>query len=286
MKYLLILPLCILAVSKVTVQSDFSKKQVRKPVDALFFNALIFLSVAVISIPVLLRGISRPTAAYGAAFGFFGVMFQLFYCFALRSGPVSVTVLLINCSMIVPVCVSALFFHEPLTVFRILGIIVILITFVLHADVTIRRERSKIWIISTVLAFAANCGCSIVQKIFTACAPSGDNAEFVADTYLIAAVLSFVLLVFFSVRKEKVSYPVTPKVCLTALAIGGILFAFQLLNTYAVSVIDGLILFPVYNGGTTVLSTLAGWFVFHEKISRRQLLGIVSGIIGIIFLCL
>ena len=87
--------------------------------------------MAILSAPILIRGIPLTYFAWGAGFGFFSVMFQLFYCFALRYGSVSITVLTVNCSMIVPVCVSAFLFHEPLTLCRIIGIVVIILTFIL-----------------------------------------------------------------------------------------------------------------------------------------------------------
>ncbi len=286
MKYLLIIPLCILAVSKVTVQGGFSKKNIRKPVDALFFNALIFLSVAVLSAPILFGGISLNSLCWGAAFGVFSVMFQLFYSFALRYGSVSITVLTVNCSMILPVCVSAFLFHEPLTVCRIIGIVVILITFVLNANLTKGQKHSALWAVSVSMAFIATSGCSIVQKSFTVFAPDGSHAEFVAAAYLCAAVLSFLLVGIFYACGSGVSYAVKPRVWLTALSIGAVLFSFQLLNTYAVSRIDGTILYPVYNGGTTVLSAFVGMLFFHEKPGRKQVAGIVTGVIGIVLLCL
>ena len=286
MRYLLIIPLCILAVSKVTLQSGFSKKNVQTPVDALFFNAMIFLSAAALSAPVIFREISLSDFAWGAAFGFFSVLFQLFYCFALRYGPVSITVLTVNCSMIVPVCFSVLFFNEQLTLCRVIGIVTVILAFILNTEMTKGRKHSIVWIVSALTAFAANSGCSIVQKSFTVISHSGDKAEFVAAAYLCAAVMSFVIIALFRVKKANITYKVTVKVCITALTIGGILFSFQLLNTYAVSIIDGTVLYPVYNGGSTLLSTFVGLLFFREKMSVRQTAGMISGIIGIVLLCL
>lgn len=286
MRYLLIIPLCLLAVSKITIQSSFSKNYVQKPVDALTFNALIFLSATILSAPTLFHGIPLQNIAWGSAFGLFSVLFQLFYCFALRYGSVSITVLIVNCSMVIPVCISVVLFHEPLTVFHVIGILFILMTFLLNTERQKNHTYSISWVIFLVLAFIANSGCNVVQKLYTKYTSSSDNSGFVAAAYLCAVMISVLILIIMYSQKSMPSFSFSPKVYITALSIGCILFIFQLLNTYAISRIDGTILFPVYNGGTTLLSTLCGCILFHEKLSTKQITGIVSGIIGIIFMCL
>ncbi len=286
MQYLLILPLCLLAVSKVTIQSRFSKDYIRKPVDAILFNTLIFAACALPSLPSLLQGIAPSTWIWGGAFGLFSVLFQLFYCFALRYGSVSITVLIVNCSMIIPVCVSAFLFREPLTTYHIIGIVLILITFLLNTEKSSSRFFSMKWFVFLLGAFFANSGGTVIQKLFTKYTASTDNSAFVAAAYLFAAVVSIGIALILRSRKQYCSFSFTPRVWITALSIGVILFLFQILNTYTMTQIDGTILFPVYNGGTALLATCSGCILFHEKLSPRQMLGLASGICGIVCMCL
>ena len=65
---------------------------------------------------------------------------------------------------------------------------------------------------------------------------------------------------------------------------GVILGIFQILNTKAIATIDAGLLFPVYNGGTLVLATIMGVFLFKDKLSRKQIASIIVGIIGIILI--
>jgi len=194
MQYLLIIPLCLLAVSKITIQSSFSKSFVQKPVDALTFNALIFLSVSILSAPTLFHGISLQNIVWGSAFGLFSILFQLFYCFALRYSSVSITVLIVNCSMIIPVCISTVLFHEPLTVFHVIGILFILMTFLLNTERQKNHTYSISWVIFLVLAFFSNSGCNVVQKLYTKYTSSSDNSGFVAAAYLCASIISVVMV--------------------------------------------------------------------------------------------
>ena len=71
---------------------------------------------------------------------------------------------------------------------------------------------------------------------------------------------------------------------LTAI-VGILLGSFQSLYTYASSIIDGTLLFPAYNGGATLLVTLSGVILFREKLSKRQLLGVLTGAAAIILMC-
>ena len=53
------------------------------------------------------------------------------------------------------------------------------------------------------------------------------------------------------------------------------------LNIYLCSVLDGVIFFPVFNGGVILLSALLAIRMLNEKLLLRQVLGVLSGILGI-----
>ena len=56
-------------------------------------------------------------------------------------------------------------------------------------------------------------------------------------------------------------------------------------NLYLSGVMDSAVFFPIVNGGGLVLTTLAAVLLFKEKLSRKQWVGIVLGILSVVFLC-
>jgi drug/metabolite transporter (DMT)-like permease len=50
------------------------------------------------------------------------------------------------------------------------------------------------------------------------------------------------------------------------------------------SVLDATLLLPLYNGGTTLLVTLGTALLFRERLTKRQYLGILLGLIAIVLM--
>ena len=60
------------------------------------------------------------------------------------------------------------------------------------------------------------------------------------------------------------------------LAEKGAIYKFNLFGA-----LDGVIFFPSFNGGVVVLSTGVSMIIFKEKLSAKQLIGLLLGISGI-----
>lgn len=57
------------------------------------------------------------------------------------------------------------------------------------------------------------------------------------------------------------------------------------LNLYLSGVMASAVFFPIVNGGGLVLTTLAAVILFKEKLTKKQIFGIIVGIGSVIFLC-
>lgn len=58
------------------------------------------------------------------------------------------------------------------------------------------------------------------------------------------------------------------------------------INTYAASVIDGAVLYSTYNCATSMLSAAVGRLLFKEKLTNKQMIGVIVGIVSIMLLCI
>ncbi len=278
MRYAIVAVLCMLATAKVTLQSNFSKKHVNNIADATFFNGLVFIFSA------LLFAVNIPGAPFGvwlyaAVFAAFTVMFQLSYTEALKYGSVSITVMMTNLSMIIPTLFSFFVYGESLSVFRAIGIVLTLLTFVIGTRFSSNEDKSKKkWLIFAIIAVLANGGLGITQKVFGYTQYKSFNKAFVACAYIVAAVLTaIVYLVLYVSRTRKTGKLNWMTLVVTAL-IGVILAVFQMVNTYAIATIDGTFLFPAYSGCTLICSTLVGVALFKDRITRRQVISLVLSI--------
>ena len=283
MDFLIILLLCSLATSKVTLQSRFGKRKSATASDNILFNATVFLTASLLFCLDIPKA-SAGTWGFASVFALFTVAFQLFYTKALSVGNVSLTVMIVNLSMIFPSFVSVIFYNESLTAMRLLGILFTILSFVLAVDFKIKGKLSHSWLLFATIATLANGGIGITQKIFGASVLIGEKKSFVACAYAIA----FVVTLFLRLCMRSTNIGVTTKQarsnCILAIAVGIILALFQWLNTYAISIMDGSFLFPVYSGGSIILSTIVGVLFFKDKLEKRQIISIALGVIAVVIM--
>ena len=56
------------------------------------------------------------------------------------------------------------------------------------------------------------------------------------------------------------------------------------LNLYLSGVMDSAVFFPIVNGGGLVLTTVAAFLLFKEKLTKKQWVGLIVGICAVVFL--
>ena len=283
MNFVIIILLCLLATTKVTLQSRFGKKRLSTQGDNLLFNLIFFLSAAILFSANLPKA-SGYTWIFAAVFALLTVIFQLSYTTALSSGNVSLTVMIVNLSMFLPIMASVLLYSETLTLPRLFGILLTFLSFLLCADTKEKQTFSAKWLLFAVTAALANGGIGITQKIFGESAFSAEKGAFVACSYALAFSLTLLIFTLALVKGEKAPACKTPSTYLLALLVGTVLAVFQWLNTYAISIIDGSFLFPLYSGGSIILSSTVGMVFFKDRLTNKQKISILIGILAVIIM--
>ena len=283
MDLLLIGALCALATLKVSLQSHFGKKELKAPTDPIFYNGLVFLASALLfarHIP----DASPETWLFASLFAVCTVVFQLTYTHALSSGNVSLTVMIVNLSMLLPVLVSVLLFHEPFGIKHTLGILLTVCSFVLCVNFKDGGHVTKKWFTLTVVAALANGLTTVSQKIFSATEFQGEKESFVSCAYLIAFLITLVIYLVCILRKANLDILKRGRVYLIAVSVGIVLALFQWLNTYAISVIDGTLFFPVFSGGAIIFCTISGILFFKDKLTLKQGISIAVGVLAVVIM--
>ena len=270
MKYLLIPLMCFLAVTKVSLQSQFSKKKVLSFEENILYNCIMFTAAAVLFIPLLLfKKNSLDTYIFGIIAGILSVGFQLSYMFAFSCGkPVLVTTIN-NFSMFIPIAVSCIFLYEPFEVTKLIALFfaafsIWMITSKHNTSIS-KQSTSNRWIWYTLIAFLCNGFISSNQKIYANFSEHFDVFSFVAITYITASCLSFVTLKIVTYCK-RITFKNKKEVVASAGTAGVFLGIFQCVSTYAASIIDGVILYSVYNCATNILFAIIRVVFFKENI--------------------
>jgi len=284
--------LVVFASSKVTIQGRVSRIYFKNTQDTVLFNGILFLAIA--ALMAIVFPIIKPTPTmllYALGVALFSFLFQTCYATAMVTGPISLTVLFACFSLFIPVTASIILYDERIYQTQIIGILFLILCMLLNLKRGKDASTPKIswkWLVAIALTILSNGLATILQKIYgkQSIGIAGADTTFLCVIYLFAAMFAF--LFYFARRsvgtKPKSSYRIGKNLILYALAIGAILTIYQKCYIYALVKIDTAILLPTQNGLQSILMTLIGIFLFKDKLSLRQIWGIVCGIICVVLM--
>lgn len=202
---------------------------------------------------------------------------------AMNSGPVSITTLIGNSSLLISVVFSFIVWNEPIGVIKFIGILFLLLALVLCTYKKSGNEPvSKKWLFYTIffLIFAASVG--LVFKAFskTSVKAMADDMMFISA--VVMSVSFFILSLItggFKTIKEK-SFNIKPFI-IFSVASGILSCLYNRLNIFLSGELDAVIFFPCFNGGVILLSTVLSVISCKEKLTPRQIIGIIIGVLAI-----
>ena len=252
------------------------------------FNAV---SSVVAAGVLLFYGIAVPSAFtlwLGILFGAVTALQALVYLWALQIGPMSYTAVIGSFSTLVTAVSGALFFGESITVLQAVGIAVMLCSFLFAAEKDKDKRRSSLlWLLLATVNFLSIGGIGIMQKVHQSSPRRDELNVFLVIAFIVSGLLSVFLAMLFG-RRNKTDNGnkrvfALMLLCMTAAGVGAAIN--NKFNLYLSGVIDSAIFFPVVNGGGLILSTLAAVLFFKERLSKKQWIGILLGIVSVLMLC-
>ncbi len=206
---------------------------------------------------------------------------------ALGSGSVALTAFVKQLSLVAVSFWGFVFWDTPLSLNVAIGIVLITVALALcflkrkaagekAATVTAR------WFAYAAVLLIGNAGCSIIQK-YQQFAFDGQHG---AMLMVFAALFSAVICVLLSLREKKDDWSTAAKT--TWFFPVGAGFASAMLNLFvllmASTALSPSVIYPGIAVGGVTLTTLVSVFIFREKLSQRQWLGLGVGVVALVFL--
>ena len=235
------------------------------------------------------------TIVLGVAFGAVTALQGITNIAALQVGPMSYTSVIISFSTLISSLSGVMFFDESLGWAQIVGMVLMLASFVLAAKSDVDEKKANLkWLFLCLIAFVATGGIGVMQKVHQ----SSEYRDELNAFLIIAFVSSAVLCAFFAAlmkrresrfadekEKEKNGKRQVWFLLGIMIASGACVAVNNKFNLYLSGVMDSAVFFPIVNGGGLVLTTLAAVLLFKEKLSTKQWIGVVLGIASVVFLC-
>lgn len=199
---------------------------------------------------------------------------------AVTTGPLSLTSLVMACSMLVPAVHGALFLKEPFSVANLIGMILLLGALCL---VCLDRKKSvkKRWYIYAVVLLVANGFCSVIQKMHQLKFKGEYKSEFMVFALVTVAMICLICLLLWQ-RGGVGRALVHVGCCAVGIGVGnGVV---NLLVMYLSVRLPAAAMYPAMSGGSLLISCLAARWLFQEAISLQRKFGIVCGILAVIIM--
>lgn len=267
------------------VNNRFCKSPRWTPAAALLVNCLSCL-VAACVLFVLSRGVitaSPFTVCLGILFGIITALSLSFNLAALSSGPMNLTVMLVSCAMLIPALAGPLVWHEAFVPEQGVGLGLMTVSFLICFSSRSPGNRSPRWHLFTLGAFLGSGCIGVLQKIHQTSVYHEELDGFLFAAFVSGACVLGLVLLGKRLRAAKPAGDGTPlRLLLTIAPVNGICTALiNKLNLYLSGVLPGILFFPLVNGGVILLSILASRVLFHEKMTPKQVLGVVLGVLSI-----
>ena len=215
----------------------------------------------------------------------FGACFALTQCgfiLALKRGPVALTSLMMQLSLIGTVIYGFIFWDEKATAISVVGLVLVVISLVLCLCGQKKGGKANwAWFGFAMLMFLGNAGCSIVQKSQQLAYDGNYKNMFMLFAMIFS--LSITAVMFFvgdkmdavAILRKSWFYPV----------LTGILNA--LMNLFVMimaNLLPSSVVYPVISVGGLILTALASLLLFKEKLRPAQWAGMGLGCVSVILL--
>ena len=280
MYYLLTLSILVASVNSVFLK----KAKVGDRNQILKFNLIAALEWCIIFL-IINKGsihLNAQVVFWGIVYGLTQALFILFKTAAMNSGSVSVTTLIGNSSLLISIFVCAIVWNEKITFIDIIGLLILLVSLFLC---TYKKSSSTYTSKWKYYAFFFLVFAALVGIVFKAFGKTG-NVEYCDDMMFVSALVMLICYLIsgfafggFNFKSSDKAY--TKNFIIYAVICGVLSCLYNRLNIYLTANLNAIIFFPSFNGGVILASALLSALLCKEKITPKQMLGILIGIIAI-----
>lgn len=285
MNYLLLLVSVVTDTLRNMYNNHFSKELMKTDRDSIMFNAVCGIGAMVFFICSGAEWrISGFSLGIAVCFALVTALAQFFSLGALATGPMSYSVLFTYLGMVIPTIFGVVVYSQPLSFMQIIGFALMLVTIFLSVDLKKDSKMSGKWFAYAMGSFIMWGLVGVFQLIHQESEYAGEINGFLMYSFIFMTAMFFVALLFMKKPQGHSFGYMNGKITGLIIISGIILGLVNKINLFLSGAMPSIIFFPIVNGGVIILAELAAICVFHERPGKKQIIGIISGIIATILL--
>ena len=215
-------------------------------------------------------------AGYGSA--------ALFSVLAISCGSLSLTSLITSYSLIIPTLYGLVFKGDKISIFLIIGLILLMISLFLINFVKDNTRNNKInikWLIFVIIAFLGNGLCSTAQNAQVEAFKGAYKNEFMTVALIFVVVA---LLIAGLIRERENIVPSVKKGIVPIFLCGAANGACNLMVMILSSMLPASVMYPLVSAGSIILTYFISKLWYKEKLSLIQNIGFALGVTSVVFL--
>ncbi|MBA3665993.1 MAG: EamA family transporter [Bacteroidetes bacterium] len=222
-----------------------------------------------------------------------GVFLFIFYLISQTTQRISIATASVanKMSVVIPVLFSIFYLHEELPLLKLCGVCLALLAVYLASASSSNEPYLKKLAWLPILVFFGSGFIDVTLNYTNAfkIKSSNDSAAFTTVTFLSAFCFGIIVVLYQLVtQKASVKTFFNVKNIIAGIALGvpnyfSIYFIFKSLDTH---ILNSAQLFPVLNLCNVALAAITGWLIFKEKLSVKNIAGIILALIAIILIAI
>lgn len=199
---------------------------------------------------------------------------------AFRFGSIALTTLMTSLSLMIPTFYGIIFLNESVSVWMAVGLVMLVLSLCL---INLKKGEGGVsvkWAIFAGLAFLGNGMCSTVQKMEQVAFSGAYKNEFMIAALLMVSVICFAAAL--ATERGEIVYCLKKGVIYT-IFYGICNGTLNLMVMVLGNMMPASLMFPLISALGIIGSFIVGRLLFKEKLSKMQLLGLLAGIVSIVF---
>lgn len=245
----------------------------------IFFVGALVLFLFALGTPFAL---SPVTLILAALYGTFLVFAQWNYTVALKNGKTGICSTVYSLGFILPTVFGAIFYKESLSLFDMIGLIVVLFAIAVSGTRNKNQASSgNSYFLPLIIAMLCSGGLGVLQKIQQNSPYANEKVLFTLLSFVLAAIISFLRCLFTKNRSA-----IIDKKILSATWVGAAFACCNLLNVILAGRLDSVLFYPILNIGTILVSIICGMIFFKEHFTKKDFLIFLLGITAILLICI
>lgn len=220
---------------------------------------------------------------FGVLLGiFFIVMFYLIGNSSQKAG-ITVTTLANKLSLVFPVLFSLLYFNEEITILKTAGLLTAFVAVFLTVYKKEFKKTNLLFIILPIVIFiGSGITDSVIKFVQAVKINSQEVSIFTTFVFLIAFIIGLIISLSQNKIQKFIHYPtLVLGILLGVVNFGSLYFIINALNK---SKLNSSMVFAINNMSIVALCALLGLFIFHEKLNKINIIGILLAILSLYLL--